>query len=381
MKIVARLILLTPLMLLVPAGFAGSEDGLTAESRDVPAWATSPDRKTLLAALKPPKRPGRPVIAVIGLNEGTETTDYLVPFGVLKRADVADVLALSTRSGPITLMPALNIMPDATVAEFEHEYPEGADYVIVPAMFPADDPETTGWISAQAAKGAIIVGICTGARVLGQAGLLVERRATSHWYDLATVREENPTMIYVPNRRYVFDRGVASSTGVSASIPVSLTLIEAIAGYQQAAKVALELGVDNWDDQHQSDEFTARSDFLITAALNTLAFWRHETLRIDIEPGVDEIALGLTADAWSRTYQSKVLIAADEEVVTTKGGIRVVPDKKQEYEASDASLPALAASFPARALDTSLQQIGERYGRPTRKFVATQLEYSAGLPR
>ncbi len=242
MKIVARLILLTPLMLFVSAGFAASEAGPTAESRDVPAWATSPDRKTLLAAFTPPKRPGRPVIAVIGLNEGTETTDYLVPFGVLERADVADVLALSTRSGPITLMPALNILPDATVAEFEHKYPEGADYVIVPAMFPADDPETTGWISAQAAKRAIIVGICTGARVLGQAGLLVERRATSHWYDLATVREENPTMVYVPNRRYVVDRGVASTTGVSASIPVSLTLIEAIAGYQRAAKVALELG-------------------------------------------------------------------------------------------------------------------------------------------
>lgn len=56
-------------------------------------------------ALRPPKRT-RPVIAVLGLNEGSETTDYLVPYGVLKHSGVADVFALAIRPGPITLMPA-----------------------------------------------------------------------------------------------------------------------------------------------------------------------------------------------------------------------------------------------------------------------------------
>ena len=51
-----------------------------------------------LAALKPPKRE-RPLIAIVGINDATETTDYLMPYGILRRADVADVVALATGAG------------------------------------------------------------------------------------------------------------------------------------------------------------------------------------------------------------------------------------------------------------------------------------------
>ncbi len=59
-----------------------------------------------IAALKPPKRQ-RPLIAIIGINDATETTDYLMPYGILRRADVADVMLLATKPGPVTLYPAL----------------------------------------------------------------------------------------------------------------------------------------------------------------------------------------------------------------------------------------------------------------------------------
>ncbi|TIN27307.1 MAG: hypothetical protein E5Y31_13735 [Mesorhizobium sp.] len=51
-----------------------------------------------LAALKPRGRQ-RPLIAIIGINDATETTDYLMPYGILRRADVADVVALATGPG------------------------------------------------------------------------------------------------------------------------------------------------------------------------------------------------------------------------------------------------------------------------------------------
>jgi hypothetical protein len=51
-----------------------------------------------LSALKPPKRQ-RPLVAIIGINNATETTDYLMPYGILRRADIADVFALATRPG------------------------------------------------------------------------------------------------------------------------------------------------------------------------------------------------------------------------------------------------------------------------------------------
>jgi putative intracellular protease/amidase len=111
-----------------------------------------------IAALKPPKR-RRPLIAIVGVNDSSETTDYLMPYGILKRADVADVVALATQPGPVTLFPALTVEPQATVAEFDAQHPEGADYVIVPAMSRDDDPAALQWIKSQAAKGAIIVGV------------------------------------------------------------------------------------------------------------------------------------------------------------------------------------------------------------------------------
>src|SRR5262245_49367295 len=73
----------------------------------VPARGNAPalgndEAEATLSALKPPKRQ-RPVIAIVGANEGSETTDYLMPYGILKRADVADVFALGMTPGPISL--------------------------------------------------------------------------------------------------------------------------------------------------------------------------------------------------------------------------------------------------------------------------------------
>ena len=141
--------------------------------------------------MKPPKRQ-RPLIAIIGINDATETTDYLMPYGILKRADVADVVTLATAPGPMTLFPALKVEPQATIAEFDARHPDGADYVIVPAMSRDDDPAALQWIRSQSAKGAIIIGVCVGAKVVGDAGLLHGKRATTHWYSIKELREKHP---------------------------------------------------------------------------------------------------------------------------------------------------------------------------------------------
>ena len=54
----------------------------------------------MLAALRPPKR-ARPLVAIIGINDATDTTDYLMPTGILRRADIADVVTLATQPGPV----------------------------------------------------------------------------------------------------------------------------------------------------------------------------------------------------------------------------------------------------------------------------------------
>ena len=335
-----------------------------------------------LAALKPPQKlpqkqsgRARPLIAVIGINDGTETTDYLMTYGILARADIADVTALATGPGPVTLYPALQVMPQASLRDFDARHPDGADYVIVPAMRRDDDPQVLQWLKEQAGKGAIIVGVCVGALVVANAGLLDGRKATTHWYTLGKLRDRHPAIRYAANRRLVVDRGVATTTGITASMPMMLTLIEAIAGRGKAEDVARGLGLAHWDARHDSEAFRLTRPFALTVMKNNLAFWLHERLGLEIAPGVDEVALALVADAWSRTYRSQVVtFAAVAGPVRSRSGLRILPDRAAAGWDPATRLPPLGAK-PAQALEDALAGIRKRYGSATADIVAMQLEY------
>jgi putative intracellular protease/amidase len=333
------------------------------------------EAEATVAALRPPKR-ARPLIAIVGVNEGTETTDYLMPYGILRRAGVADVVALSTKPGPMTLYPALKIAPQATVADFDARHPDGADYVIVPAMYRDDDPAVVQWIKSQAGKGAIVIGICGGAKVVAAAGLLDGKRATTHWYLLKELRDNHPTIRYVPDRRLVVDRGVATTTGITASMPMMLTLIEAIAGTDKARAVARDLGLTHWDARHHSASFMFTRPFAGTAIRNALAFWNREQLGIELAPGIDEVSLALVADAWSRTYRSRaVTFAGTSGATKSRNGIGILPDQVATGWPAKRLLPPIGGRPPTKALDQTLAAIAARYGERTTDFVAMQLEY------
>jgi putative intracellular protease/amidase len=328
---------------------------------------------TMIKALKPKR--ARPLIAIVGINDETETTDYLMPYGVLKRADVADVMLLAAKPGPVTLFPALKVEPQATIAEFDAKHPGGADYVIVPAMSRDDNPAVLQWIKAQARKGAMVVGVCAGAKVVANTGLLDNKRATTHWYYLKKLRKKHPSIRYVADRRIVVDGRVATTTGISASMPMALTLIEAIAGRAKAEEVAHGLGLTQWNARHASGAFQFTRPFALTAIANTAAFWNHERLGLELVPGVDEVSLALVADAWSRTYRSRaVTFAASSNAIETKNGIRVLPEQTAADWPAERRIPAISKP-PAKALDGALQEIAARYGSRTTDFVAMQLEY------
>ena len=329
----------------------------------------------IIAALKPPKR-ARPLIAIIGINDATETTDYLMPYGILRRADVADVVTLATKPGPMLLFPVLKVEPQATIVEFDARHPDGADYVIVPAMSRDDDPSALQWIRSQAAKGAIVIGVCAGAKVVGDAGLLRGKRATTHWYSLGELQGRHPSVRYAANRRLVVDGSVATTTGISASMPMSLTLIEAIAGRDKAEAVGRDVGLAEWDARHDSSAFRFTRPFALTAMRNVMAFWNREQLGIELSSGIDEVSLALVADAWSRTFRSRaVTFAGTAGAQVTRNGLRILPDEVATTWPAERLLPAIGVSQPARALDRTLSAIEARYGGPTADFVAMQLEY------
>ena len=329
------------------------------------------ERAALLAQLRPPKR-ARPLVAVLANNSGTETTDFTVPLGVLRESGVADVVAVAPRAEPVVLMPALRVRPDQDFAQFDAAHPDGADYVVVPALHHSDDPAVLDWLRAQARSGAIAVGICDGAWVLASAGLLVGHGATAHWFSRARLARSVPGMRWVPDRRYVADGRVVTTTGVSASLPASFTLVEAIAGRARAEELAAEFGVPSFGAEHESRAFTLDRPAFWTATGNWLARWRHETVELPLRDGVDEVALALTADAWARTWLASVRAVGPEQVTSARGLVLLAdgPGAPQPAE-PPVELPGPEGS----SIDRALAAIDARYGPRTADFVALQLEY------
>ncbi|MGE3871318.1 MAG: DJ-1/PfpI family protein [Parvibaculaceae bacterium] len=317
------------------------------------------------------------MIAVVGINDATEVTDYLMPTGILRRADIADVILLATTAGPVKLFPTLTVEPDATIAEFDARTPDGADYVIVPQMSRADDPIILAWLREQVDKGATIIGVCAGARIVGAAGLLDNKRATTHWFYISQLRNKTPSMTYVPNRRVVADQGIVTTTGISASMPVTLMMIEAIAGREKAKAVADDLGLSVWDASHVSSRFQLTRPFVSTVAGNFLAFWNYEELGFELQRGMDEVSIALVTDAWARTYRSDaVSFAASLEAVETRNGIRLIPDDIADNWRQGKRLPTSLGSNPSSALEQALKDIAARYGERTADVAAMQMEYA-----
>lgn len=351
---------------------------LTGCGNDVPlppakidTAASEQQAQAFVEAMKP-RRPGKPVIAVLALNEGTETTDFLLPHALLQRAGVANVQAVAPRRGRVELYPALAVEVAQDLAGFDRSHPSGADYVIVPAMREDNDPAVTAWLQQQADKGARIVGICVGGLVVGQAGLLDGRRFTSHWYYRDTLLDRHPGATYVPHQRYVADRGVATSTGVTASMPTILALVEAIGGRGKAQALAAELGVTSWSPAHDSALFGLNARRAWTYLLNKAAFWRHEQWSVDVRDGMDDAALALATDAWSRTGRVSVEASSVSGPVTLRSGMVLMA----QPAGKDAPRMPLAGMLkPAQQLDRTLCEIAERFGAARREWVMMELEY------
>ncbi|XDD50077.1 DJ-1/PfpI family protein [Leptospira sp. WS92.C1] len=320
----------------------------------------------------------RPVIAVIGENKYTELSDFVVPYGVLTRAKIADVYALSTDAGTMQMYPALQIQIQTALSDFDRSFPEGADYVIVPAVHNSENPKLIGWIQKQSSKGAIIVGICDGVWLVANAGLLKGKRATGHWYSLNKLEEQFEDTKWIRNKHYVSDKKIVTTTGVTASIPVSLALIESIAGKEKANSIAKEFGVDYWGTEHKSSDFKFESKHIWIAAKNLLSFWSYEDIGILASPEIDEVTLALVADSYSRTYRTNVFtISNSDRPIYTKGGLILLPEKYLSgKDVPKIILENIDTMTALPALNNALSQISSLYGEATSAFVALQIEYS-----
>jgi putative intracellular protease/amidase len=335
-----------------------------------PGGAVSPSQLILPA---PKAGRTRPLVAVLANNAGAETTDFVIPYGILKEADVADVLAVSTGPGPVRLMMSMTIQADATTAEFDARHPEGADLVIVPYIPDRKNPVVIAWLQAQYAKGATVMSICGGAVNVAEAGLFDGKQATSHWSELSGLKRRHPAAHFVRDRRYIQDGRVISTAGVTASIPASLALVEGLAGRPAAEAEAARLGVKGWGVTHKTSDFEPTIGDVLQGLGNYLTFWSHETVEVAAQDNYDEVALALRADAWGRTYKTKVVITGPVgRHLTSRHGLVLVPDAEPKPGAF--VVPAHSGGGGVQ-LDQTLVDMDNRYGRSTTQLATKTLEY------
>ncbi len=120
-----------------------------------------------------------------------------------------------------------------------------ADTVVVPGYWPLEAPgeEVMSALRAAAARGARVVSVCTGAFALAAAGLLDERRATTHWHHTEERAARHRSVRVDPDVLWVDEGRVLTSSGLSAGIDLCVHLVRLDHGSEAAVDVARRMVV------------------------------------------------------------------------------------------------------------------------------------------
>ena len=177
---------------------------------------------------------------VFFLYEGLTTLDVIGPHDVLSRLPDAEAISVSPDGGVVNAdTGALGVAPTHAMADVDH-----ADVLVVPGglegtFAAAADESILEWTRTIARGCDWTTSVCTGSLILGAAGLLDGRRATTHWAAIDLLSTYGATPV---EERVVVDGNLVTAAGVSAGIDMALTLAASIAG-DDAAK-AIQLGIE-----------------------------------------------------------------------------------------------------------------------------------------
>ncbi|NJQ00011.1 DJ-1/PfpI family protein [Streptomyces zingiberis] len=179
-------------------------------------------------------------IAIL-LYEQFTALDAVGPYDTLAGLPGAEPVFVAERRGPVRNDSGrLRLVAEATLEEVTRP-----DIVLVPGgPFPHEQqkkPEVLDWLRAVDATTTWTASVCTGSLILGSAGLLTGRRATTHWTAMDGLRALG---VEVVDERYVFDGKYVTAAGVSAGIDMGLALAGRIAGDATAQTVQLMLQYD-----------------------------------------------------------------------------------------------------------------------------------------
>ncbi|GEP44111.1 DJ-1/PfpI family protein [Brevifollis gellanilyticus] len=183
-----------------------------------------------------------------------EVLDFAGPYEVFTTASRAHLLdhpgstapfsvfSVAREPGTIRARAGLKVIPDH---DFTSHPP--VDLLIIPGGVVTAElqtPEVAEWIKRISLTTIITASVCTGAFLLAQAGLLDGKQATTHWEDIADLREMFPSVTVLEGRRWVDEGSIITSAGISAGIDMSLHIVERLAGRDLALKTAHRMDFD-----------------------------------------------------------------------------------------------------------------------------------------
>lgn len=160
--------------------------------------------------------------------------DAVGPLEVIGRVPGATVKIVGKTAGPVRAG-HLGLTADYAMADVM-----SPDILLVPGAADmshiTSDDEILDWVRTVDGTSTWTTSVCTGALVLGAAGLLQGKRATTHW---SAVKQLEGYGAIVTDRRVVTDGKIMTGAGVSAGIDMALTLLAEVAGEDHAQFVQL----------------------------------------------------------------------------------------------------------------------------------------------
>jgi transcriptional regulator GlxA family with amidase domain len=184
---------------------------------------------------------GAMVVGILVFDD-VEELDFAGPwevFGIASGLKNLKVLTVSKDGKSIQCRYGLKVQPDYSFANCPK-----LDLLIVPGGRGARvkvryDAESIAFIQRHASQGAT-ASVCTGALILAQAGLLDEKRATTH-SSLLNLLREYPKVQVIENIRFIFQGNVATSAGITAGIDLSLELLKRTYDDQLVGEIVKEM--------------------------------------------------------------------------------------------------------------------------------------------
>lgn len=175
------------------------------------------------------------------LFPGFTALDAIGPYHALGHLPGHEFAFVAERPGPVSNGGSFTMEAQVGIDEVG-----AVDLLVVPGGVAAiamarDGHVLVDWIREVHPGTTWTTSVCTGALLLGAAGVLEGRRATTHWYSHAELASYGaiPT-----DERVVFDGKVVTAAGVSAGIDMALMLTERIAGLQYAQATQLDMEYD-----------------------------------------------------------------------------------------------------------------------------------------